>query len=131
MYCVRDLKLSTAMKCISDFPEGENEPVRVNASKSKANCREGGWLAQDNKNLSEIAWSRLCPGLKFNVKSSIPKIGKFDSIKEIFDCATDSEFKPDCKKPQKRQQPHQQQKQPGELSQQDGKKRNFRPFIFE
>jgi len=51
-------------------------------------------------------------------------------MEEIFDRATDSEFKLDSKKPQP-QQPQQQPRQSGESSQQGCKKRNIRQSISE
>jgi hypothetical protein len=130
MYGDKDRKLNAAMKCMTDFLQGANEPVRVYANRIKANWRAAGWLPQDNKNLYEIAWSGLRPGLKSKIKPLTPKNGRFDSMEELFDRAADSEVKPDGKKPQP-QQPQQQQRQSGESSQQGGKKRNFRPSISE
>jgi len=118
------------MKCMTDFLQGANEPVRVYANRIKANWRAAGWLRQDNKDLYEIAWSGLQPGLQSKIKPLTPKNGRFDSMEELFNRAADSEVKPDSKKPQP-QQPQQQQKQSGESSQQGGKKRNFRPSIPE
>jgi len=104
--------------------------VRVYANRIKANWIAAGWLPQDNKNLYEITWSGLRLGLKFKIKPLNPRNGKFDSMKELFDRAADSEVKPDSKTPQQ-QQPHQQQKQSGESSQQGSRKYNFRPSISE
>jgi hypothetical protein len=95
-----DRKLNTAIKCITDFLQGANQPVRVYANRIKANWRAAGWLLQENKNLYEIAWSGLRPGLKSKIKPLTPKNGRFDSMEELFDRAADSEVKPDGKKPQ-------------------------------
>jgi hypothetical protein len=131
MYGDKDRKLNAAMKCMTDFLQGANEPVRVYANRIKANWRAAGWLPQDNKNLYEIAWSGLRPGLKSKIKPLTPKNGRFDSMEELFDRAANSEVKLDGKKPQP-QQPQQQQRQSGELSsQQGGKKRKVRPSISE
>jgi len=130
MYGDKDGKLKTAMKCMTEFLKGANEPVRVYTNQIKANWRAARWLQQDNKYHYEIAWSRLQAGLKSKIKPLTPKIGKFDSMEELFDCAANSEVKLDGKTPQL-QQPHQQQKQSGESSQQYGTKCNFRPSISE
>jgi len=125
----KDRKLNAAMKCMTDFLQGVNEPVRVYANPIKANWGAAGWLPQDTKNLYEIAWSGLRPRLKSNIKLLTPKNGRFDSMEELFDRAADSEVKPDGKKPQP-QQPQQHQRQAGESSsQQGGKKHNFRRSI--
>jgi len=104
--------------------------VGVYANQIKANWRAAGWLPRHHENLYEIAWCRLRPGLEFNMKQLTLKNGRFDTMEEVFDCAADSEVKPDSKKPQP-QQPQQQQKQSGESCQQGGKKCNFRPSISE
>jgi len=130
MYGDKDWKLNATMKCMTNFLPGVNEPVRVFANGIKAHWSAAGWLPQENKNLYEIAWSGLRPGLKSKIKPLTPKNGRCDSMEELFDCAADSEVKPDGKKPQP-QQPHQQQKQSGESAQQGGKKSNFRPSISE
>jgi hypothetical protein len=60
-----------------------------------------------------------------------PKKGRFDSREELFNCAANSEVKPDRKKPQP-QQLQQQQSQSGESSSEQGcKKRTFQPSICE
>jgi hypothetical protein len=51
-------------------------------------------------------------------------------MEELFDRATDSEVTPDGNKPQQLQ-PHGQQRQSGESSQHNSKKRNFQPSISE
>jgi hypothetical protein len=105
--------------------------VRVNANPIKANWRSVGWLPQDNRDLYEIAWSGLRPGLKSKIKPLTPKNGRFDSKEELVEYATDSEVKPDGTNPQP-QQPQQQQRQSGESSfQQGGTKRYFLPSISE
>jgi hypothetical protein len=127
MYGGKDRKLNAAMKCMTDFLQGPNELVRVYANRFKANWRAAGSHLQDNKNLDEIAWSALRLGLQSNIKPLTRKIGRFDTMEELFDRAADSEVKPDGKKPPP-QQPQQQQRRSGESScQQGGKKCNFRP----
>jgi hypothetical protein len=130
-YSDKHRKLNAAMKCMTHFLQGANEPVRVYANRIKADWRAAGWLPQDNKNLYDIAWSGPRPPLQSKIKPLTPKNGIFDSMEELVDRAADSEVKPDGKKPQP-QQPQQQQKQSGESSsQQGGKKRNFQPSISE
>jgi hypothetical protein len=129
-YGKKNPKLNAAMKCMTDCLQGTNELVRVYANRIKANWRSAELLPQDNKNLYEIAWSRLRPGLKSKIKPLTPKKGRFDSMEELFDRAADSEVKPGGKKPQL-QQPQQQQKQSRESCQQGGKRSNFRPSISE
>ena len=126
----KNRKLNAAMKCMTEFLQRANEPVRVYANGIKANWRAAGWLPQEDKNLHQIAWSGLRPGLKSKINLLTPKTRRFDSMEELFDRAADSEVKQDGKKPQP-QQPEQQQRQLRESSQQGGKKRNFRPSIFE
>jgi hypothetical protein len=55
----KDRKQNTVMKCITDFIQGPNEPVRVYANRIKANWRAAGWLPQDHTNLYEIVSSGL------------------------------------------------------------------------
>jgi len=98
MYGIKDRKLNPAMKCMSDFLEAANELVRVYANRIPANGRAAGWLPQDKKNLYEIAWSGLWPGLKFKFKPLTPINGRFDSIEELFERGADSEVKPDGNK---------------------------------
>ena len=59
MYGDKDRKLNVAMKCMTDFLQRANEPVRVYANRIKANWRAEGFLPQDNKNLYKIARSGL------------------------------------------------------------------------
>jgi len=125
MYGDKDQKLNTVIKCITDFLQGANEPVRVYANRIKPNWSVAGWLPQDNKNLYQIVWSGLRPGHNSKSKLLTQKNGRCDIMKDLFDRAADSEVKPDGNKPQP-QQPQQQQRQSGESSQQGGKKRNFR-----
>jgi len=73
MYGDKDRKLNTAMKCMTDFRQGANEPVRVYANRIKANWRAAGWLPQDNKNLYKIGCSGIRPGLKSKIKPLTPK----------------------------------------------------------
>jgi hypothetical protein len=68
MYGNKDRKLNAAMKRMTDFLQGANEQVRVYANRIKANWRAAGWIPQDNKNLYEMAWSGLRPGLKSKIK---------------------------------------------------------------
>jgi hypothetical protein len=128
MYGDKDQKLNAAMTCMTDFLLGASELVRVYANRITANWRAVGWLPQDNKNLYEIAWSGLRPGLKSKMKPLTPKNGRFDSMEQLFDRAADSEVKQDGKKPQS-EQLQQQQRQSGESSQQGGMKPKFRPSI--
>ena len=59
MYGDKDRKLNTAMKCMPDFLQEANEPVRVYANRITANWIAAGWLPPNDKNLYEIAWSGL------------------------------------------------------------------------
>jgi len=64
MYGNKDRKLNMAMKCMTYFLQGANEPVRANTNRMKANRRAVGWLLPDEKNHYEIACSGQQPGLK-------------------------------------------------------------------
>ena len=131
MYGHNNLKLNAAMKCMTNFLQRPNEPVRVYANRIKANWRAAGWLPQDNKNLYEITWCGLRPGLKSKIRSLTPKNGRFDCMEELFDRAADSEVKPDGTKPQPQHPQHQQRQSGKSTSQQGGKKRNLRASISE
>jgi len=100
MHRNKEWKLNAAMKCLTDFLQGANEPVRVYANRIKAKWRTAGWLPQDNMNLYEIACSGLQPGLKSKIKPLTPKNGWSDSMQDLFDRAAHSEVKPDGQKPQ-------------------------------
>lgn len=54
MYGDKDRKINLAMKGMTDFLQGANEPVRVYANQINAHWRTAGWVIQDNKNLYEI-----------------------------------------------------------------------------
>jgi hypothetical protein len=69
--------------------QGAKELVRVYANRIKANWRAAGWLPQDNKNLYEIAWSGLRPGLKSKFKPLTRKNGRFYIMEELLDRAAD------------------------------------------
>jgi len=100
------------MQCMTDFLQAADDPVRVYTNRIKANWRAAGRLQQDNKNLFKIGWSRLQPGLMFNIKALIRNNENFDSMENISDRAADSVVKLDGTQPQL-QQPHQQQKYSG------------------
>jgi hypothetical protein len=119
MYGDKDRKLNAAMKCMTDFLQGVNVPVRVYANRINANWRAAGCLPQDNKNLYKIAWSGLRPRLKSMMKPLTPNNGRFDSMEELFNRADDLEVKPDGTKSET-QKPQQQQRQSGEFSSQQG-----------
>jgi hypothetical protein len=51
MYGEKDRKLNAAMKCMTKFIQGANEPVRVYGNRIKANWRAAGWLPQNDKNI--------------------------------------------------------------------------------
>jgi len=99
MYGDTDRKLHAAINCMTDYLQGANEPVRVNANRIEANWRAVGWLPQDNKNLYDITSRGLPPGLKSKMTLLTPKNGKFDSMEELFDHAAESEVKPVARSP--------------------------------
>jgi len=51
MYGDKDQTLSAAMKGVTDFLQGANEPARVCTNRIKESWTAAGWLPQDNKNL--------------------------------------------------------------------------------
>jgi len=75
-----DRKLNAAIQCMTDFLRGANGPVRVHTNGIKANCKVGGCLPQDEKNLYEFASSRLRPGHQSKIWPFTPKTGQFDSM---------------------------------------------------
>jgi len=86
-----DWKLNAAVQCMTDSLPGANELVRVYVDWVQANWRAAGLRLQDDRNLYEIAWSRLWPRLKIKIHTFTPKNGMFDRIEELSDCAADSE----------------------------------------
>jgi len=70
------------------LPKRGNYPVRDYANRIKANGRASGWLPRDNRNCFEIVWSGLRPGLKYKIKPLTAENGRFDSMEECFDRAT-------------------------------------------
>jgi len=99
MYHDTDQKLSTAMKCMTNFLQGAKELVRVYANRIKANQRAVWCLPQDNKKLYTVAWRGLWTGLKSSIKELMGRNVNYDRIEQRFDCAPDSEFMLDGQSP--------------------------------
>jgi hypothetical protein len=72
MYGDRVRKLNTAMKNMTKFFPGVNEPVRVYANRIKAYRRAVGWLPRENKNRYDIAGSGIRSGFKSTIKPLTP-----------------------------------------------------------
>ena len=130
MYGDNDRHPNSATKAMQAYQQSPNESVGIYANRLKANWRTAGWSVIMHE---VVLYDMACPGpwhaLRMKVKPWISS-GKdrFDTLDQLFDCATASEFKLDDKKSGGQQQ---QQRQAGESQKRGDKKRNFRASISE
>jgi hypothetical protein len=106
MYGHKDRRLNSGTKAMQGYQQLPNEAVRVYANRLKANWRRAAWnLITHEVVLYDMVWAGLRHTLKMKVRPWISS-GKdrFDTLDQLFDCATASEFKLDDKKPGGQQQ---------------------------
>jgi hypothetical protein len=106
MYGDKDRRLNSATKAMQEYQQLPNEAVRVYANRLNANWRRPRWnLITHEVVLYDMVWAGLQHALKTKVRPWISS-GKdrFDTLDQLFNCATASEFKQDDKKPGGQQQ---------------------------